>query len=111
MRIRWIAILYGRIDCSLAITGGVHNVDDVLKALLAGADVTHMCSALLQHGPEYLSVVLRSLEEWMLEHEYESVEQLKGSISQRNATDSAAFLRSNYMRVLDSYQPPPGVQW
>ncbi len=111
MRIRWIAILHGRIDCSLAITGGVHNVNDVLKALLAGADVTHMCSALLRRGPGYLAVVLRSLEEWMLEHEYESVEQLKGSISQRNATDSAAFLRSNYMRVLDSYQPPPGVQW
>ena len=111
MRIRWIAILYGRIDCSLAITGGIHNVKDVLKALLAGADVTHMCSALLRRGPGHLAMVLKSLADWMEEHEYESVQQLKGSISQSNATDSAAFLRSNYMRVLDSYQPPPGVRW
>jgi dihydroorotate dehydrogenase (fumarate) len=111
MRIRWIAILHGRIDCSLAITGGVHNINDVLKSLLAGADVTHMCSALLRRGPGHLAVVLKALEDWLVEHEYESVEQLKGSISHRNATDSAAFLRSNYMRVLDSYQPPPGVQW
>jgi dihydroorotate dehydrogenase (fumarate) len=111
MRIRWIAILYGRVDCSLAITGGVHNAMDVLKALLAGADVTHLCSALLRHGPGHLAVILRTLEEWLEEREYESVKQLKGSISQRNATDSSAFLRSNYVRVLESYQPPPGVQW
>ena len=111
MRIRWIAILYGRIDCSLAITGGVHNAMDVLKALLAGADVTHLCSALLRHGPGHLAVILRTLEQWLEEREYESVKQLKGSISQRNATDSSAFLRSNYVRVLESYKPPPGVQW
>jgi dihydroorotate dehydrogenase (fumarate) len=111
MRIRWIAILYGRVDCSLAITGGVHNAMDVLKALLAGADVTHLCSALLRHGPGHLAVILRTLQEWLEEREYESVKQLKGSISQRNATDSSAFLRSNYVRVLESYKPPPGVQW
>lgn len=111
MRIRWLAILHGRIDCSLAITGGVHNTGDVLKSLLAGADIAHMCSALLRHGPGHLADVLRSLEEWLVEREYESVAQLKGSVSQRNATDSAAFLRANYVSVLDSYQPPPGVQW
>lgn len=111
MRIRWIAILYGRTRCSLAITGGVHNARDVLKSLLAGADVAHMCSALLRRGPGHLAVVLRALSEWLEEREYESVEQLKGSISHLNATDSAAFLRSNYMRVLESYQPPPGVLW
>lgn len=111
LRIRWIAILYGRTNCSLAITGGVHNVKDVVKSLLAGADVTHMCSALLHRGPGHLAVVLRALEEWLEEREYESVQQLKGSISHGNATDSSAFLRSNYVRVLESYQPPPGVQW
>ena len=111
MRIRWIAILYGRINCSLAITGGVHDVKDVVKSLLAGADVTHLCSALLRHGPGHLAIILRALEQWLDEREYESVTQLKGSISQRNATDSSAFLRSNYVRVLDSYQSPPGVQW
>jgi len=111
MRIRWLAILHGRTDCSMAITGGVHNLRDVLKSLLAGADVTHMCSALLRRGPGHLAMVLKSLEEWLDEHEYVSVEQMKGSVSQRNATDSAAFLRANYVNVLDSYQPPAGVQW
>jgi dihydroorotate dehydrogenase (fumarate) len=111
LRIRWIAILYGRVQCSLAITGGVHNVEDVVKSLLAGADVTHLCSALLRRGPDHLAVLLRGLDEWLEAREYESVQQLKGSISQRNATDSSAFLRSNYVRVLESYQSPPGVQW
>jgi len=111
LRIRWIAILYGRVQCSLAITGGVHNVEDVVKSLLAGADVTHLCSALLRRGPGHLAKLLRALDEWLEEREYESVQQLKGSISQRNATDSSAFLRSNYVRVLESYQSPPGVQW
>ncbi len=73
--------------------------------------MTHMCSALLRRGPGHLAMVLKSLEEWLDEHEYESVEQMKGSVSQRNATDSAAFLRANYVNVLDSYQPPAGVQW
>lgn len=111
MRIRWLAILYGRTDCSLAITGGVHDLHDVLKSLLAGADVTHMCSALLQHGPGHLADILNSLEHWLDEREYEGVQQMKGSVSQHNATDSAAFLRANYVNVLDSYEPPPGVQW
>ncbi len=111
LRIRWLAILHGRTDCSLAITGGVHNLRDVLKSLLAGADVTHMCSALLRRGPGHLAMVLKSLEEWLDEHEYASVAQMKGSVSQHNATDSSAFLRANYVNVLDSYQPPPGVQW
>jgi len=111
LRIRWLAILYGRTSCSLAITGGVHNLRDVLKSLLVGADVTHMCSALLRRGPGHLAMVLKSLNEWLDEREYESVEQMKGSVSQHNATDSAAFLRANYVNVLDSYRPPPGVHW
>ena len=111
LRIRWIAILYGRVECSLAITGGVHTVEDVVKSLLAGADVTHLCSVLLRLGPSHLAMLLRGLDEWLEAREYESVQQLKGSISQRNATDSSAFLRSNYVRVLESYQSPPGVQW
>jgi dihydroorotate dehydrogenase (fumarate) len=111
LRIRWIAILHGRIRGSLAITGGIHTVQDVVKSLLAGADVTHMCSALLRHGPGHLALVLRELQQWLEEREYESVSQLKGSISQANAIDSAAFLRANYMQVLESYQRPPGVLW
>lgn len=111
LRIRWLAILYGRVGTSLAITGGVHNARDVIKSLLAGADVTHLCSALLRRGPGHLAVVLRQLQAWLEEREYASIEQLKGSVSQANATDSAAFLRANYVSVLDSYRPPPGVQW
>jgi len=111
LRIRWIAILYGRVDCSLAITGGIHSSEDVLKALLAGADVTHMCSALLKNGPQHLSLVLQELEQWMDEREYESVRQLKGSISQQHSADPAAFARSNYVNVLESFRPPPGVRW
>jgi dihydroorotate dehydrogenase (fumarate) len=111
LRIRWIAILYGRIHSSLAITGGIHTVQDVLKSLLAGADVTHMCSALLRHGPGYLALLLGELQQWLEKHEYQSVSQLKGSISHANAIDSAAFLRANYMQVLESYQRPPGVLW
>jgi len=111
MRIRWIAILYGRVKCSLAITGGVHSRDDVLKALLAGADVTHMCSALLRHGPDHLAVVLNELELWLQEREYDSISQLKGSISQQHAADPAAFARTNYVDVLESYKPPAGVRY
>ncbi len=111
MRIRWIAILYGRLECSLAITGGVHTCDDVLKALLAGADVTHMCSALLRNGPDHLGLVLRQLKQWLEEREYESVSQLKGSISAQHATDPVAYARANYVSVLGSYRPPPGVRF
>ena len=111
LRIRWLALLHGRLKTSLAITGGVHNTRDVLKSLLAGADVTHMCSALLRRGPGHLAVVLKGLQEWLEEREYESIRQLQGSVSQANATDSAAFLRANYVSVLESYQTPTGVQW
>lgn len=111
MRIRWIAILYGRVKCSLAITGGVHDTADVLKALLAGADVTHMCSALLRNGPGHIATVLQELGQWLDDREYESVTQLKGSMSQQHAPDPAAFARANYVNVLDSFRPPPGVRY
>lgn len=111
LRIRWLAILYGRVKCSLAITGGVHTAEDVVKSLLAGADVAHMCSALLLHGPQYLGEVLGELERWLEENEYESVQQLKGSMAQDNAIDPSAFLRANYIQVLESYEPPAGVLW
>jgi dihydroorotate dehydrogenase (fumarate) len=103
LRIRWIAILYGRIDCSLAITGGVHNVRDLIRSLLAGADVAQLCSALLRRGPGHLAVLLRALEQWLEEREYGSVGAIRGMVSQQTATDSAAFLRANYVDVLGSY--------
>jgi len=109
LRIRWAAILSDQLDCSLAITGGMHNYEDILKALLAGADVTHMCSALLQHGPEHIKVTLQELQRWLEAHEYESVQQLKGSISRQHAIDPAAYERANYISVLDSYTSATGV--
>jgi dihydroorotate dehydrogenase (fumarate) len=111
LRIRWTAILSGRVDCSLAVTGGIHSHLEVIKALLAGADVTHLCSALLKHGPKKLADILDMLKHWMQENEYRSVQQMKGSISQQNAVDPAAFERANYIDVLDSYTPPAGVLW
>lgn len=109
LRIRWAAILSDQLDCSLAVTGGMHNHEDILKALLAGADVTHMCSALLQHGSQHIATTLQQLQHWLEEHEYESVEQLKGSISRQHAIDPAAYERANYISVLDSYSPADGV--
>jgi len=109
LRIRWTAILYGQTGCNIAVTGGLHTYRDVLKALFAGADVTHLCSALLQQGPAYLTQILRELHEWLEQNEYSSVRQLKGSISQRHAIDPAAFERANYISVLDSYSHPSGV--
>ena len=110
LRIRWVAILYGRVSLSLAVTGGIHTAEDALKALFAGADVTHLCSALLRHGPQHLASIRHELEHWMDEHEYTSVEQLKGSVSQRHAIDPAAYERANYVNVLDTYTSARGVR-
>jgi len=109
LRIRWTAILYGQTRCNIAVTGGLHTYEDVLKALFAGADVTHLCSALLQNGTQHLSLLLQQISEWLERNEYSSVKQLKGSISQQHAIDPAAFERANYISVLDSYSHPSGV--
>jgi dihydroorotate dehydrogenase (fumarate) len=111
LRIRWLAVMYGRVDLSLAATGGFHNVEDIVKALLAGADVVHLCSVLLEHGIGHLTELLHGLEHWLAEHEYQSVSQLKGSVSQQHAIDPSAYERANYVHVLDSYSHPNGVMW
>ena len=103
LRIRWIALIRGRVDLSIAATGGFHQADDIIKALLVGADVTHLCSVLLQNGPEHIAVLKQGLENWMQEHEYESVKQMKGSVSQSCAINPAALEHSNYMHVIKSY--------
>ena len=100
---RWIAMLYGRIGASLAATSGIHRATDALKMLMAGADVTMLCSVLLRRGIEHIQVIEREMREWMEEHEYESVEQLKGSMSQKNCPDPSAFERAQYMRALETY--------
>jgi len=102
-RLLWTAVLYGRIGTDLAITGGVHRHEDVLKSMMAGAQVAMMTSSLLKSGLPYLSVVIAEMETWMNEHDYESVEQMRGSMSQRSVRDPEAFERANYLRVLSSY--------
>jgi len=109
LSMRWIAMLYGRVNLTLAATSGIHTSDDAIKMLLAGADVTHMCSALLQRGPAYLGEVLKGLEQWMEEKEYASIAQLKGSVSHARASDPTGFERSNYIKVLNSFDAPDGV--
>jgi dihydroorotate dehydrogenase (fumarate) len=109
LRIRWTALLYGRTKLSLAVTGGFHQTPDVVKALLAGADVVHLCSVLLKQGVGRLTEILTELEQWLIEHEYESISQLKGSVSQQHAIDPSAYERANYVEVLDSYSCPAGV--
>jgi dihydroorotate dehydrogenase (fumarate) len=105
LRLRWVALLYGRVKADLAVTGGVHSAQDVLKAMMAGAKVAMTTSALLEHGIGHLSVILAELREWMQEHEYESITQMRGSMSQRAVAQPAALERGNYMKVLRSYRP------
>lgn len=102
--LRWIAILYGRVKLSLAATSGIHSAADVIKMVMAGADVTMMCSVLLKNGPEYLTGVLADLDRWLLEHEYTSIRQMKGSMSQKSVADPAAFERANYVKALQSFK-------
>jgi dihydroorotate dehydrogenase (fumarate) len=111
LTMRWIALLHGHTGLSLAATGGVHGADDALKMLLAGADVVHMASALLQNGPQCIATVLEGMTRWMSEREYASVAQLKGSMSQRKLTDPSAFARAAYLNAIDSFSPPPGVRY
>ena len=102
--LRWVAILYGRVMADLAITTGIHSAQDVLKGLMAGAKVTMMASELLKNGIHRIDEILQTLTAWMNEHEYESVAQMIGSMSQQHCAEPAAFERANYMRVLDSYR-------
>ncbi len=104
--LRWIALLYGKLHASLAATSGIHRASDVLKMLMAGADVTMLCSALIRHGPRQIGVVERDLVAWMEEHEYESVAQLKGSLSQKNCADPSAFERAQYMKAISQFPVP-----
>jgi dihydroorotate dehydrogenase (fumarate) len=101
----WIAILYGRVKTDLAATSGIHTAEDVLRMLMVGARITMLCSVLFQHGIEQIRTIEREMRNWMEEHEYESVKQMQGSMSQINCEDPSAFERSQYMRGLLSYIP------
>ena len=100
LALRWIALLSGRVSCSLALSTGVHTPHDAVKALLAGADVVMATSSLLVHGPEHLGTLHRGLAAWLDDHEYESVAQARGSVSARSVLDPAAYERANYRQVL-----------
>jgi len=102
--LRWIAILRDQVGLSLAATSGIHRATDAIKMLMAGADVTMMCSALLRHGVKHITTVENEIRAWMEEHDYESIEQLQGSMSQKNCPDPAAFERAQYMRAVSSYR-------
>jgi dihydroorotate dehydrogenase (fumarate) len=101
--LRWIALLYGRVSCSLALSTGVHAPADAVKALLAGADVVMATSSLLVHGPEHLGTLHRGLVTWLEENEYESTTQARGSVSARSVSDPSAYERANYRQVLGRF--------
>ena len=106
LRLRWIAMLYGRIPADFALTGGVHTGQDIVKAMMAGATVAMTTSELLSHGAKRAHGLLTEFQDWMVEHEYESVSQLRGCMSQRAVAEPAAFERANYLKVLGSYPTP-----
>jgi dihydroorotate dehydrogenase (fumarate) len=101
--LRWIAILYGNIQADMALTSGVHSAQDVLKAMMAGASVTMLASALLMNGTKRVSEILVDMQSWMETFEYQSIQQMKGSMSQRAVAEPAAFERANYMKALSSF--------
>jgi dihydroorotate dehydrogenase (fumarate) len=105
LRLHWVATLCGHLRADLAVTGGVHTVFDVLKALMAGAQVIMMTSALMQHGIDYLERIKLDLGRWLADNGYESVRQVQGQLSRRSVADPAVFERVNYMQVVTSYQP------
>jgi dihydroorotate dehydrogenase (fumarate) len=105
--LRWVAILHGRVPVDFAITRGVQGVEEVLKAMMAGAKVSMMCSELLRHGVQRIGQILEGMVQWMEEFEYESVRQMQGSMSQQSVGEPAAFERANYMKMLESWRPEP----
>lgn len=97
---RWIAILFERIKADLAATSGIHRGTDAIKMLMAGANVTMLCSCLLRHGIKHLRIVEQEIRDWMTEHEYTSVQQMRGSLSQKYCADPSAFERAQYIRAV-----------
>jgi dihydroorotate dehydrogenase (fumarate) len=105
--LRWISILYDKVNADFALTSGVHTGKDVIKSMMAGAKVAMTASNLLHRGEQAVGPILSEMEEWMKEREYESIEQMQGSMSQKNVSEPAAFERANYMKVLGSWRELP----
>lgn len=102
--LRWIAILYGKVDASLAATSGIHNAKDIIKIMMAGGDVAMLASELLRHGIKRIPEILEDMKHWMEENEYDSIEMMQGSMSQKSVADPSAFERANYMKTLQSFR-------
>jgi dihydroorotate dehydrogenase (fumarate) len=110
LAMRWIAILHGRTQLSLGATGGVHTPEDAIKLLLAGADVVHLCSLLLEQGSRAITPIIKGIETWMEEQGFESIEAFRGRVSQISVADPSAFERVNYVNIIDSFTVSPGVR-
>ncbi len=104
---RWLGILHGNVELSLAATGGIHNAEDAIKMILAGADITHLCSALLLHGPKRLTQILEGMEQWLEESPYEELEQCKGVLAHRHHEKDSAYERASYVKMLGGYEVTP----
>ena len=104
LRLRWLAVLFGRVKATLAVTGGVHTPADALKAVMAGAGGVQVVSSLLKNGPEHIKGLVDGMRAWLEEHEYDSLKQAMGSMSLERSPNPAAFERANYMKVLAAYQ-------
>ncbi len=103
LRLHWVALMYGHVPCDLAITGGVHSAEDILKSMMAGAKVAMMTSSLLHHGVGHIATLIEKINQWLIDHEYDSIRQMQGSLSFRSAPNPSAFQRVNYIETLRSY--------
>ncbi|HEX9670710.1 MAG TPA: dihydroorotate dehydrogenase-like protein [Thermoanaerobaculia bacterium] len=108
LRLRWLAILSGRLKASLAATGGVHSARDAVKAVMAGAHAVQLVSALLRHGPEFLRLVRDEMMSWMAEQGYDSLDQMRGALSLVHCPEPAAYERANYVQILQTWRAPAG---
>lgn len=104
LRLRWTAILHGHLKADLATSGGIHTVEDIVKALMCGANVVQVVSSLLKYGPSHIGTLVAGLRQWLEDHEYESIDQLRGSMSLRHCPDPSVFERANYLRVLQLWK-------
>ena len=104
LAMRWLGILHGRVNVSLAATGGIHTHEDAIKMILAGADITHLCSVLLRHGPRHLQRIHNGMVNWLTDSPYETLEQARGVLSHRQMSNPAAYERASYVEMLSEYQ-------
>jgi dihydroorotate dehydrogenase (fumarate) len=104
LRLRWAAILHGHLKADIAVSGGVHTVDDIIKAIMCGANAVQVVSCLLKYGPSHIGSLINGLGHWLEDHEYESIDQMRGSMSLQHCPDPSVFERANYLRVLQLWK-------